>query len=137
MRLKARTLLAVAALTLAALAPAAGLKWAKSFNAALAQAKKTKGYVMVDFTAVWCVNCHKLDRTTYKDPSVIRLLAHATPVRIDFDTQQALAKKYKVKALPVILFLDRNGKEVGRISKYVTGPEFVKTATPIIKKAGR
>jgi thiol:disulfide interchange protein len=90
--------------------------------------------IMVDFTAAWCVNCHKLDRTTYKDAGVIASLKNVVPVKIDWDKNQALAKKYKVEALPVILFIDANGKEVGRISKYVEAKEFVKTATPILKK---
>lgn len=116
------------------IAGAAELKWAKDLPSALKMAKAGKKLVMVDFTAVWCVNCHKLDRTTYKDAAVIKSLGNVVPVKVDYDKSPAIAKKYKVEALPVILFLDANGKEVGRISKYVDAKEFAKTATPILKR---
>jgi thiol:disulfide interchange protein len=128
------TLIAIGVLA-ASLSSAAGLPWAKDLKNAMAQAKSSKKVVMVDFTAVWCVNCHKLDRTTYVDPSVVRLLGAAVPVQIDFDKEQKLAKQYKITALPVILFIDASGKELGRISKYVDAKQFVSAATPILARA--
>lgn len=132
--MKLKGILIAAALAVTVLANAAGLPWAKDYNSALSTAKKTKKVVMLDFTAVWCVNCHKLDRTTYVDPQVVRLLGAAVPVQIDYDKQPALAKKYKAAALPVIIFTDSSGKELGRISKYVDAKEFVSLATPILAR---
>lgn len=132
--MKFRNLILVALTFAVAIANAGELKWAKDLPTALKQAKTGKKLVMVDFTAVWCVNCHKLDRTTYKDASVLKSLSNVVPVKVDYDKSPAIAKKYKVEALPVILFLDGNGKEVGRISKYVEAGEFVKTATPFLKR---
>jgi thiol:disulfide interchange protein len=130
-----RTTFLVTGLLAAAISSAAGFTWAKDLRTAMSQAKSSHKAVMVDFTAVWCVNCHKLDRTTYVDPSVVSLLKGAVPVQIDFDKEQKLAKQYKITALPVILFLDANGKELGRISKYVDAKQFVAAAKPILAKA--
>jgi thiol:disulfide interchange protein len=133
--MKLRTLLIVVGCAAAALSSAAGLAWSKNFATASAAAKKANKVVMVDFTAVWCVNCHKLERTTYVDPAVLKLLARAVPVQVDYDKEPKLAKKYRVEALPVILFLDSRGKELGRISKYVDAKTFIAMATPILAKA--
>ena len=114
-----RPILIAAAIFAAALASAAGLPWAKNYSAALAEAKRSKKIVMIDFTASWCVNCHKLDRTTYKDPAVVKFLANTVPVHVDYDKEQAIAKKHKSgEALPVIIFIDASGKELGRLTGY-------------------
>lgn len=133
--MKLKTLFVAAALIAAAISNADGLKWAKNYDAALSTAKKAKKVVMIDFTAVWCVNCHKLERTTYKDPAVLKLLGNAVPVQVDYDKQPNIAKKYKAVALPVIVFLDRNGREIGRIKGYKNAEDFVKAAKPILAKA--
>jgi thiol:disulfide interchange protein DsbD len=133
--MKIRGLLIAVGMFAAIVASAAELKWAKDFNAALKAAKQSKKVVMVDFTAVWCVNCHKLEKTTYKDAGVVQLLAKTVPVQVDYDKQTAIAKKYKAEALPVILFLDANGKELGRITGYKDAAAFIKAAKPILAKA--
>ena len=128
------TLIAIGVLT-AAISSAFGLPWAKDLKNAMAQAKTSRKVVMVDFTAVWCVNCHKLEKTTYIDPAVTKLLNAAVPVQIDFDKEPKLAARYKITQLPVILFVDAKGKELGRISKYVDAKQFIAAATPILAKA--
>jgi thiol:disulfide interchange protein len=133
--MKLKTLFVAAGLIAAALVNAADLKWAKDYNTAMSTAKKAKKVVMIDFTAVWCTNCHKLERTTYKDPSVVKLLANAVPVQVDYDKQPTIAKKYKAVALPVIVFLDSTGKELGRVTGYKNAADFVKAVKPILAKA--
>lgn len=119
----------------AAVSSAAGLPWAKDFKGALAQAKQSHKVVMIDFTASWCVNCHKLDRTTYVDPSVVSGLAGVVPVHVDYDKERPVAAKYKAEALPVIVFVDAQQRELGRITGYKTAKEFMAAATPILSKA--
>ena len=129
-----RTASVISALALAACAGAAGLPWAKSYASAVASAKSAKKVVMVDFTASWCTNCHKLDRTTYVDPQVVSLLSRSVAVKVDTDKEPAVAKKFKVSALPVILFIGSNGRELGRINGYVDAKQFVAQASQILRK---
>ncbi|HTQ10591.1 MAG TPA: thioredoxin family protein [Fimbriimonadaceae bacterium] len=119
----------------AALANAAGLPWASDYKSAVALAAKTHKVVMIDFTASWCVNCHKLDRTTYLDPGVTKALAGVVPVRVDYDKENAIAKRYKAQALPVIVFVDAHQREIGRIVGYLDAKGFIAKATPILAKA--
>ena len=133
MRLKA--LFVSAALVAAAFSQAAGLPWAGNYQSALSEAGKSHKVVMIDFTASWCVNCHKLDRTTYVDPGVVKALAGVVPVRVDYDKENAIAKRYKAEALPVIVFVDSHQHELGRIVGYLDAKQFIAKATPILAKA--
>src|SRR5690242_9911935 len=80
--MKFKSILILAAIAAAAVSSAAGLGWASNYKSALKQAMGAGKIVMIDFTASWCVNCHKLDRTTYVDPSVVRTLGGVVPVRV-------------------------------------------------------
>ncbi|HVT10862.1 MAG TPA: thioredoxin family protein [Fimbriimonadaceae bacterium] len=133
--MKLRSILVFAVAACAALSSASGLNWAQDFKSALKKAGAGHKVVMLDFTAVWCVNCHKLDRTTYVDPGVVALLKNVVPVHIDYDKEPKLAKQYKAQALPVIVFIDEHQHELGRISTYVDAKTFIAKATPILAKA--
>jgi len=133
MRLKA--LFISVAFVAATVSQAAGLPWASDFKSALNEAGKSRKVVMIDFTASWCVNCHKLDRTTYVDPGVVKALAGVVPVKVDYDKENAIAKRYKAEALPVIVFIDSHQHELGRIVGYLSARQFIAKATPILAKA--
>lgn len=65
--------------------------------------------VMLDFTASWCGPCQRMA------PVVDRLQAAGMPVRkVDYDTQQALVRQYRVTGVPTFVLLV-NGREVDRV----------------------
>ena len=64
-----KSILLLASIAATAACHAAGLPWARDYNAALAQAKALKKVVMVDFTASWCV--HDGDGVTRSSPRTI------------------------------------------------------------------
>ena len=129
-----RTLIIGTGILGSTLASAVGLPWASTYSNALSQAAKAHKIVMVDFTASWCVNCHKLDRTTYVDPSVVKALGNVIPVHVDYDKDRAIAKKYRAEALPVIVFIDSKQHELGRITGYLDAKDFLAKASPILAK---
>ncbi|MGF1582116.1 MAG: DVUA0089 family protein [Gemmataceae bacterium] len=95
----------------------------KNLKAALAKAKKTKKMVMIDFTATWCGPCHALTQRTFTQKNIQKFLNEkAVCVKIDVDFQPKIARKFNVKAMPTLLFLDSTGNELGRIVGY-KGPE--------------
>jgi len=82
------------------------------------EVEKAGGAVLVDFSAVWCAPCKKLEPVVHEiaDEYEGRLKV----VKVDVDKARSAAAKYKVMSVPtLILFRDGEVKEqvVGLIPK--------------------
>ncbi len=119
-------------------APAEPLAWRSDVDVALAEARDAGRFAVVDFTADWCLACHELDRLTFRDPAVARLLARAVRVRIDAtrttETVEALFARFGVYGLPAVVVLDPVGRivEDARIASFI-GPD---EAVELLERAG-
>jgi thioredoxin-like negative regulator of GroEL len=99
---------------LAAFRPAAaqegGIQWFNDLKQATAAAQRSNLPMFVDFWADWCAACKIMDADVYPHPSVIKAFeTKIIGVRIHFDIQQELARKYEVHALPYLVFTNSNG----------------------------
>jgi thiol:disulfide interchange protein DsbD len=105
--------------------------WVVDHDAALAQAKLDGRPAMIDFTAEWCAACKELEKFTYTDPLVAAESARFVNVKIDSTIEDdrilALQKKYGVKGLPTVVFVDAQGVllEKPRVTGFVEGPEYL------------
>lgn len=92
-----------------------GIKSKAELTAALEKAKKEGKWVMLDFSAKWCVACQELDRTTFSDSKVKALLKDMTLLRVDLTDStkenQALQNTLDVVAPPTILFFNPQAEE--------------------------
>lgn len=74
--------------------------------------------VMLDFYADWCVDCKRMEATTFKDPSVIAALTNTQLLQLDMTdnttAHQSLLKSLKVFGPPTLLFFDEKGKELSQ-----------------------
>lgn len=89
------------------------LAWAMYSEETLIEAQKEAKPVMIDFFAEWCAACHELEKKTFSTPRFHELAQQFRLVRFDAteDTEeiQRVLKKYNVKGLPTVLFINRNG----------------------------
>ncbi len=117
-------------------APAASdaraLPWVeRDAQSAFAAARAAGKGVMVDVSAEWCASCEELEATFAAAPVFQRLQAHYVPVKIDVTAgtaeDQALQSEYQASTLPTVIFYDADGKEEGRITKYLAPAEFLAT----------
>jgi thioredoxin:protein disulfide reductase len=73
-------------------------------------------YVMVEFSADWCISCKEMERFTFTDSKVQSRLKDVVLLQADVTAgtpdDQALLKRFKLFGPPGILFLDREGREV-------------------------
>ena len=87
-----------------------------SFEEALSWSDRTGRPVVVDFFTTWCGPCKTLDRTTWRDPDVVRWLTEKTiALKIDADQQKELARSYRLKGYPTVIVLDSKGREKHRL----------------------
>jgi thioredoxin-like negative regulator of GroEL len=127
-------------LALAALLTAGGghgragtfIKWERQFDVALKKAQAAQKPVFVDFWADWCGWCHELDRTTYRDPLVVRLASDFVPLKLDTEAgpkEAALSARYGVSSLPTMAFLSPAGRLILRVDGYRGPGQFPHTLT--------
>ncbi len=112
--------------------PLLAIKWEKKFEEAARKARRANKPLVVDFWAEWCGWCHRLDRTTYADPAVVRRVQDgfvAVKVNVEGSRRELeVAARYRVGArLPVILFLSPQGRQLFRIDGYQGPGQFPRT----------
>jgi thioredoxin:protein disulfide reductase len=93
--------------------PAGSLDWIVYSDEALIQAQKENKPVMIDFYAEWCGACHELEQKTFSTDDFKELSAGFKLVKFDAtednESIQKVLKKYDIKGLPTVLFINRNG----------------------------
>jgi thiol:disulfide interchange protein DsbD len=101
-------------------ATSSDLTWLVYSDEVLAMAKAEQKPVMIDFHAEWCAACHELDKHTFSTPEFKELSKDFKLVKFDAteDTPaiSAVLKKYGVKGLPTVMFINRNGDVLNNLT---------------------
>jgi thiol:disulfide interchange protein DsbD len=134
-------ILRVLAVLLLTSGPAAGgIRWEKSFDEALKRAKATRKPILVDFWADWCGWCHRLDKTTYVDPAVVRKAEEFVAVKVNTEgsvKDAEVALRYDVQSLPTIVFLTPEGRQIQRLNGFQGPGQFPHTLDQALDAARR
>lgn len=92
----------------------------KTIMQQVAEAKAKNKYVILDFWADWCRLCHELDKKTFSDPRIAKILREKyVVIRIDVsigtDEYEALQDFYNVVGLPTLVLENSRKKITGFI----------------------
>lgn len=107
-----------------------GVRWERSLDGALKSARRAQRPVMVDFWAEWCGWCRRLDQTTYRDPTVVRMLSEFVTVKVNTEgtaREVEFAARYNVSSLPTVAFFSPEGHLLLRVDGYQGPGSFPQT----------
>ena len=112
-------------------AAAPAINWF-AYDVGLAKAKKEGKHLFVDFTASWCGWCKKMDKTTFIEPEIVKMLNNDfvsikvwgdSDKELDIEGYKITEKNlsqvdYKVRGYPTFWFVDPQGTRLGALSGY-------------------
>ena len=98
--------------------------------------------VFVDFYADWCVECVRMENTTFKSATVAEAFADYKLLRLDVtandELDKAVLKKFGLFGPPAFLFFGLDGQEIRhlRVIGYQDESEFTETIQKATKIVG-
>lgn len=94
----------------------AEIRWEKSVKTAFEKAKMDGKPIFIDVYADWCAYCKTLKNEIYPAKEVQNELSKFVTLSLDGDAFPNLKRKYGIKGYPSILFLDKNGSLIDKIT---------------------
>ena len=94
-----------------------GVEWKPYSEQVLSEAIIQQKPIIIDFTASWCAPCRELDDITFHNSEIVKqaesefIMVKVDLTRKEKPLHERLLKKYNVRGVPTIVFIDRQGKE--------------------------
>jgi thiol:disulfide interchange protein DsbD len=112
--------------------------WAPYAESALARAAADGRPVVIDFAADWCMPCKELEHKTFSQPEVINATKNVVTMKADLTQHsnadvRALRKRYDIRGVPTIVFIDAKGKERSdlRAVQFIDKNEFLRRLSAV------
>jgi thiol-disulfide isomerase/thioredoxin len=102
------------------------VEWQYDYEAGLLAAQAKGCAVLLDFFADWCEPCRHMDEHVWTDQELVRASRRVIAIRVDFDKERKLARRYEVNAIPTVLFTDPWGTELGRRLGYTGAADLLR-----------
>lgn len=89
----------------------------------LAKAKSAGKPVIIDFFATWCTDCLRMEKSTFSDSAVVKLMDQYVALQVDVTdpsdpATSSVQKRLGVYGPPALLFFDRQGQRIKNMDFY-------------------
>jgi thioredoxin 1 len=117
--------------------PSEGIRFhVGSWESALQQARKEQKLIFLDVYATWCGPCKRLKSTTFTDTSVGDFY-NQNFINVALDGEKGEGKKlmqqYGLTSYPSLLFIDADGKLVGKAVGYHSPQQMINLGQKVKK----
>lgn len=87
------------------------ISWHTDVQEAVTAARESRRPILVFVTAEGCGYCHKMERQTWADPSVVGAVARDyVPLRLDAEVHPGLVQRLRIEAFPTVLLFTPDGR---------------------------
>ncbi len=102
-----------------------GIKW-YGYKEGLTLAKKQNKQVYLHFYTDWCEYCKEMQSTTFRNPSVVKMLnTDFVAIKINTTKDHKVAAKYNIRPVPDNWFLSSSGSKIRNFLGYYEPDQFV------------
>ena len=103
------------------------IEWNDSSRQALAAARELDRPVLIYIRASQCGYCRKMEKTTWSDPSVVRVVTQGfVPLKIDGQQNSVWLDRLDIKGFPAVVVLSSSGEVVFHVDGYQSPREILR-----------
>ncbi|WP_435005954.1 thioredoxin family protein [Tundrisphaera lichenicola] len=114
------------------------INWRDDLAKAQAEAKSRDLLLWIQFTGPWCINCRRMDRSTFVHPSVIlESVERFVPVKLRSDEHESLALSLGLSSLPSTVIVRPDGEVIDKFEGYIDPEHFEAALTALLRREGR
>jgi uncharacterized protein len=108
--------------------------WSEWNEATFERAAREKKFVVLSLQAWWCRWCFIMNRETWSDPGVRKILKdNFIPVHVDQDSRPDISQRYEDFGWPATIILNADGTEIVKLRGYYSPQYFI----PILEETVR
>ncbi|MEP1034101.1 thioredoxin family protein [Ekhidna sp.] len=88
------------------------INWIKNYDVARAQALGQNKFIVMDFWAIWCGPCKKMDIDMWNTEEMAAYADKFIFLKIDVDSNREIAMNYSANTIPKVVLMDASGEVI-------------------------
>ncbi|MFP2995476.1 thioredoxin family protein [Spongiivirga sp. MCCC 1A20706] len=104
----------------------AQIAWKNDLIEAKKIALQQNKLLLLDFTAVWCAPCRKMDKFLWESKEMEKIDNNFIYVKIDIDHQPHLKKEFEISSIPVVHIIDAAGNRIWSKKSFTKSSDYTK-----------